>query len=173
MTLTHITFLELNVPRISFLSGFSSTAFPLVNPQMDVREGPEFRPKIDERKRLLCISLRSGNADWSERMGAVAVIVFKWTQFDQTYERWHGGEGNPCGRPRHTSSMMTLLIHYHETIWRSFTVTRMEQSIAYSKVTSNLCYQCIAGFHSLEIFLSANRSPIVQGQPNHAVNNNC
>jgi hypothetical protein len=36
---------------------------------MDVREGPEFRTKIDERKTLLCISLRSGNADGSERMG--------------------------------------------------------------------------------------------------------
>jgi len=76
MSLTHITFLKLNVPHFSFLSGFSSTTFPLVNPQMDVREGPEFRPKIDERKTLLCISLRSGNADGSERMGAAAVIVF-------------------------------------------------------------------------------------------------
>lgn len=76
MSLNQITFLKLNVPLFSFLSGFSSTTFPLVNPQMDVRDAPEFRTKIDERKTLLYISLRSGNADGSERMGAVAVIVF-------------------------------------------------------------------------------------------------
>jgi hypothetical protein len=64
----------------------------------------------------------------------------------------HGGEGIPCGRPRHASSMMALLIHYHKTIWRSFTGTTLEQSIAYSKVKSNLCCLCAAGFHSLELF---------------------
>jgi hypothetical protein len=76
MSLPQITFLKLNVPRFSFLSGFSSTTFPLVNPQMDMRERPEFRTKIDEHKTLLYISLHSWNADGSERVGTVAVIVF-------------------------------------------------------------------------------------------------
>ena len=64
-SLTQITFLKINLPNFSFLSGFSITSFPLVNPQMDVKDRPEFRTKIDERKTLLYISLRSGNADGS------------------------------------------------------------------------------------------------------------
>jgi hypothetical protein len=77
MLLIQITFLKPNVLRFSLLSGFSNTAFPLVNPHMDVRAEPEFGTKIEERKTLLYISLHGGNADGSEGGGeAVVVIVF-------------------------------------------------------------------------------------------------
>jgi hypothetical protein len=76
MLLIQINFLKLNVLRFSFLSGFPSTTFPLVNPQMDVRAEPEVRTKIDERKMLLYISLRSGNADGNERMGQPLLLFF-------------------------------------------------------------------------------------------------
>jgi hypothetical protein len=48
---------------------------PLINPQMDVRDKPEFPTKIDERKTLLYISLRSGNSDGSVRIRAVPVVI--------------------------------------------------------------------------------------------------
>ena len=66
---------ETCVPHFSFLSGFSSTTLPSINPQMDVRNEAEFRTKTDERKMLLYISPRSWNADGSERLGAVPVVI--------------------------------------------------------------------------------------------------
>jgi len=136
MSLTQIIFLKLNVPRFSFLSGFSSTTFPLVNPQLDVREGPEFRTKIDERKILLYISLCSGNTDGSERMGQSLLLFFNEHSSIRHTSVGRAERGFLAVDPyththththTHTSSMMALLIHYHETIWRRFTSTRLEQ----------------------------------------------